>query len=808
MENGERRKNQQFRIDPSLRKGFKLDDVVVLPQDGAIICHGQHRHLPPKAMEVLLFLCQNHNRLISSEQLLVFGWGDATSSRANLTHVISEIRQALDDHKECPAFIQTMPRKGYRLIAKVAPSDDKVLYPNVWPLSASPQNSNRSINKDNHWHLSLAVLKNSKLFSVSIAFLVSIWVLIQIFDIIFPIFNVPEWGLKLAVLILVVGLPITLLYTWLKEIKIKKLLLARKNSGSDKNFFYRQLIVDFGFIGLMSLAVGWLSFYLIESIELEASDSIAQISGTLQKAPLQEDLVAIPKFQFDDAVKLPEYFKSTLQSELIHALSTQSNFKLVSHRAINELPPDTKLEAYAALLGAHYLLDGRVYGSNDQVKVIFSLSDTLTSHQVWSSNVDGSSQDLLGLQKEINRQIFNALSLLSKQDDVENLLVINTDDFKAYDSYIQGKDALSQASLNSENIQVAKRHFLEALEFDPKFSLATAGLCQTFLNEYVESMSVDSFKSANEHCGGLLALGNLREEGLIALGDLNQLKGEDLIAIDFYQQALEKDTDNLNAISGLANSKSNLGEYESARQLFKRLVRIEPGYWQNYRQFGNFLFEIGDYEGAIEQFKKVTLLRPNSSDAFNSLGGAYYLAVKTDLAVAAWKRSLAIQPTANAYTNIGIVSFISEDYQSAIDNYAKAVSLNPNDHFLWINLAEAQKFADKKEASIESFQRAYDAAQQKLQVNPKDFVVLGGVARINAELRRCKAAMQSIRELSVNEWRDPYFYYDLALAALICEDKSLALEKIKLALNHGYPRERIEKDIQFSQIKNQLGTLQ
>ncbi len=92
-------------VDPQLRQGFKLNSVVVLPNEGEVICQGHRCHLPPKALELLLFFCQNKGQVISIQDLIMFGWGDSKTKRSNLTHVISEIRHALNDHKECPEFI-------------------------------------------------------------------------------------------------------------------------------------------------------------------------------------------------------------------------------------------------------------------------------------------------------------------------------------------------------------------------------------------------------------------------------------------------------------------------------------------------------------------------------------------------------------------------------------------------------------------------------------------------------------------------------------------------------------------------------
>lgn len=140
-----------LRINPALRNGFKLDDVLVLPNAGTVIHAGKSEHLAPKAMEVLLVMCSNQGELIATEDLLLFGWGSSTANRANLTHVISDIRHALDDHKECPEFIQTITRKGYRVIAHLGKIDEDVKKAELESLPASTA--------DTPWRFSIALLK-------------------------------------------------------------------------------------------------------------------------------------------------------------------------------------------------------------------------------------------------------------------------------------------------------------------------------------------------------------------------------------------------------------------------------------------------------------------------------------------------------------------------------------------------------------------------------------------------------------------------------------------------------------------------
>lgn len=104
-----------------LHLGYSLGDVIVKPNSGLVIRNGQLYKLAPKAMQILLYLSANQCQLRTRKDIVTFGWGNSEVSNNNITHIISEIRHALDDHIECPRFIQTIPRKGYRMMIEAHP---------------------------------------------------------------------------------------------------------------------------------------------------------------------------------------------------------------------------------------------------------------------------------------------------------------------------------------------------------------------------------------------------------------------------------------------------------------------------------------------------------------------------------------------------------------------------------------------------------------------------------------------------------------------------------------------------------------
>jgi len=112
-------------VSPShLPHGFRLGPWQIEPPTGAITGpDGETRHLEPKVMEVLVTLAETPGTLVTRDRLLESVWRDQPGADQLLTHAVSELRRALDDRRDRPAYIETVPKRGYRLVGEVRPLD-------------------------------------------------------------------------------------------------------------------------------------------------------------------------------------------------------------------------------------------------------------------------------------------------------------------------------------------------------------------------------------------------------------------------------------------------------------------------------------------------------------------------------------------------------------------------------------------------------------------------------------------------------------------------------------------------------------
>src|SRR5262249_27416790 len=122
---------------------------------------------------------------------------------------------------------------------------------------------------------------------------------------------------------------------------------------------------------------------------------------------------------------------------------------------------------------------------------------------------------------------------------------------------------------------------------------------------------------------------------------------------------------------------------------------------------------------AVEMFRRVTELAPDNARAFSNLGAAYHQMDRFEDALAAYRKSLEIEPTSGAYSNAGTTEFFLGRYADASRDFEKAVALTPESYQGWANLADAYHWSGQKEPAKDAYTRAIRLARSDLQVNPR-----------------------------------------------------------------------------------------
>ncbi|TRX55644.1 tetratricopeptide repeat protein [Thalassomonas sp. M1454] len=792
-------KKATIRVPPQFHKGFALGNIVVEPDLGVIIRDNERYHLAPKAMEILLFLASADCETVTRDQILEFGWGDLNASRTNITHIISEIRHALDDHKECPTYIQTIPRKGYRMMQPTAAKPSKGFFD-------FQQDPEVFETKHPRWHLSIAILKSSRLFKASVGYLVFSWVLLQVLAIVLPIFNAPSWGIKFSTLVLMIGFPVVLGLQWIKELKIKREKV--KSKKQKKLFYYQQLSIDSVFVLLIIGCIYYLSTHLITFIENDSEQVVLQ-KVEIPSVNVVANSIAVLPFSVQGDNSSPSYLIEGLQEELISFLTHKPDIKVASLRATKALKENSNIDEIQQRLGVNFILEGSAKIIAGKIDITASLIDTTTGFQVWDAEFTGSPSQALKLFEEISRKSLSALNLL-----IPDLRTSNnngkapTTSFEAYDAYLHGKSEYRQ-SKSIQSLKKAETLYLKALYLDPKFTLASGALCTTYMDLYLLTNDVEQYQKGLQVCELTASYKDVGIEGYIALGQLYLTNGRYQKAKANLEKAIVMDPDNPIPLQLMANVYIKLEQVELAESLLLKAIEIEPAYWRNYYQYGIYFHLIGQYEKAIPLFQKVNLLNDNIAASYNALGASYYLIMDWDNAIIAWSKSLAIEPSALTYSNLGTSLFFTRQFDNAVEMYQNAVKMTPEDNIVWGNLGDALKFSASYsyEDALNAYNQALILANKQEQINPNDISLKAQISRYYSELNQCDSANSYKKSSLAIQSQDPYLYYDLAIVDLNCKQLSQADIMLENAIKYGYEKELLLVDPQFLVYKEQLNQL-
>jgi eukaryotic-like serine/threonine-protein kinase len=319
---------------------------------------------------------------------------------------------------------------------------------------------------------------------------------------------------------------------------------------------------------------------------------------------------------------------------------------------------------------------------------------------------------------------------------------------------LQGRGYL-QESQKPENIDSAIAVFGKALELDPRYAQAFAGLGEAYWQKYELAHEKSYVERATGACKTAVRLESALPEGYVCLGTVFKGTGQYEMAANAFAKARLLDPTNDDALVGSGAVEQILGRPDQAEDIYHRAIAIRPEYWRNYNLLGGFYASQAQYAKAEEMFEKVIALAPDSFRGYSNLGGIYILEGRYADAVKALDKSTGIRKTAGALSNLGTANFHMRRFEEAAQAYKDAIEFESSNYVLWGNLAAAHYYGGHRaEAEIE-YRKSNQLAIQKLDVNPKDAAVLADVATNHSMLgNRAEAFSYLNRALQLSP-RDP-----------------------------------------------------
>jgi eukaryotic-like serine/threonine-protein kinase len=235
---------------------------------------------------------------------------------------------------------------------------------------------------------------------------------------------------------------------------------------------------------------------------------------------------------------------------------------------------------------------------------------------------------------------------------------------------------------------------------------------------------------------------------------------------------------------GMAGVYENLGRLADAEAIYQRAISLRPDYWGGYASLGNFYDNQHRSSDAIVQFLRVTQMTPDSPIAYSNLGAAY-MGVDDAAAVAAFQKSLQLDPTYAAYANLGFLYSNQGRYAEAAETLKKALDLNNQDWRVWANLVEAYNYMGKTDQARAAQAKTQALLEQYVAGVPGDASARSALGSFYADGKQRDKALTEAKAALAAAPKDSNVLANVAEIYEALGDRDRAVQYAKRSLANG-----------------------
>ncbi len=492
----------------------------------------------------------------------------------------------------------------------------------------------------------------------------------------------------------------------------------------------------------------------------------------------------------------------TVTAKLVQA-SNSDAIQVVSPRDLRDQGVKTAEDARRAF-GTDLVLESSLQRSGQTIRINCSLVDSKTHRQVAAKTIEAEVGDPFGLQDQVVSAALDMLPAQIKPEQRRKLNVPQDTQPAAYEAYIRGRGYLQEYE-KPENIDSAITEFGRAIQIDPNYAAAYAGLGEAYWIGYQQPMNrgKEWLTKASQTCERALNVSPDLPEGHTCLANVLYGEGKYEEAVQHYQRALDLDPNSDYALGQLADAYQKLGNAPAAEAAYKKAISLRPKYWAVYNWLGIFYAGQAQYTAAADMFRKVTELAPDNYVGYTNVGGIYLYEGLYSQAVEALKRSIDLRPSSFAYSNLGAAYFWLHRFPEAVEIFKQALALDNHNPLNWGNLGDALYWtAGRRAEASPAYQRAVALAHSKLEVNPRDAMAVAYIAEYSAMLDEKESAIESAHRALTLAPEDPEVMFRVALVYDHFGDKRQALEWLGKSVKAGFSRSNIRDTPDFGDLRN------
>jgi serine/threonine protein kinase/Flp pilus assembly protein TadD len=449
-------------------------------------------------------------------------------------------------------------------------------------------------------------------------------------------------------------------------------------------------------------------------------------------------------------------------------------------------------EAYRNL-NVTLAVTGSIEHTADGVNLTADLVDPQNHRQLASRSIHVSSANLEEMQQRVWEAVADMLDLQVSRKIKNELAAGGTNQPHAFELYERGVGYLKAEDLENTNRAIGL--FNQAIVDDPQYAQAYAGLGDAYASKYFWTKDPQLIAAATQSAARAVQLNDQLIPVRMTLAHVYMVTGQLDKAVAEYQQVLERDPTVVEAEYRIGQAYQAQNKYPQAESAFKDVIARRPTYLDAYLDLGALYYRQGHFDKAIEQFRSAIDLAPDVALGYQNLGGTYLAQGRYPEAIEVLKKGLAIKGNADSWTNLGAAYMYVGQWENAAEAMKKATELTPSDHVLWRNLGDSYDQIPARRADArQAYAKALETATASLKVNPKDPVVLSGIALYQAHLGNSQQAQEFINRALEVAPKDSDTLFTSALVYELIGQREQALKAVQAAVKAGYSLDEVEKE--------------
>ena len=449
-------------------------------------------------------------------------------------------------------------------------------------------------------------LKRRNVSKVAVAYAVVGWLLIQIATQVFPFLEIPNWAIRLVILLTALGFPVALIIAWAFELTpegIKRTEAADAAGQRSRGGIWIAVVVV---AAILSLGLFFLGRYT-------AGNATPRLHEAATVIP-HKSIAVLPLLNESGDPK-DEYFSDGLSEELIAALAQISGLKVIGRSSSFRFKDRTEEpKTIGKKLGVSSLLEGTVRKQGDRVRIVAELINAADGIEVWTRTFDRELKDIFAVQQEIARAVAESLrvTLLGSEEKATQMA---TDSVEAHNAYLQGH--FYSVRRNTEDYRKAIDYFDQAIQLDPNYALAYAERSEvwTVIGDLTGQRST-AFPNARNDAEKAVAIAPSLAEAHAALGWVRAfVEWKFAEGLSELQRAKELSPANPTANDLLARVIVYTGRMEEAERQARQAVELDPLSAAAQFTLGRVLFYSGKLDEAYAAGRKLAELQPSASSS-------------------------------------------------------------------------------------------------------------------------------------------------------------------------------------------------